>query len=235
MQALKTLENGNIVYKLANKPIGGGNVYYASRHSKKVQYFNENTTGYSVSGSITIADGIASGFSSNKWVYISNVFAPGSKPWKSVTKVRFFSFTNNNTIISYQYSGHASFQVATKNGANAGKLVIYLSSDGSAKDIANNLMTSTAVVSTNTWYWVALVFTGTKYEVRLSADKETWTTVITVNSSTPIYQNTQNSYGYNFSTYPEPLDGEIDLKETYIEYDDKIWFRGDFPEGVFTN
>ena len=210
----------NEVQTVAHKGIANGIASLDSDAKIKEYQLPVRTTFvgyYETVGSPTLTDGVMTDFSSTAYAKSLSTFKPESNPWVSVTKVKVYSFTNVNTIISGSTAGTKNFQVGIKNGANAGKLCLYVSSDGSATDIANNLMSTNAVISLNTWYWVAAVFTGTKYEVRLSDDNATWTTVISTNSSTPIYQGTKNSYGYNTSAYPEPLDGEIDFNETYIK------------------
>ena len=220
------------IYKSVNKPIGTIPVYYTPKSLSKGRYVNNiKPIGYSVQGTPTIQNGIVSGFSGTSYVYLSQGFNPGSFPWESVTKARVNSFTNKCTIISYQFSGTKSFQLSVGNGGNAGKLFFYGSTDGSHTDIANNVMSS-LTINTNTWYWFKVRFTGTAYEVLVSEDNESWTTYITVSSTLIIRPNTQNSYGFNFDAYPEVLDGEVDLHETYIKYAGIYWFRGDMPNGL---
>ena len=178
-------------------------------------------------GTPTISNGIVSNFTSSSYISLTNGFNPGNNPWESVIKVKVNSFTNKNTIISYQFSGTKSYQVSVGNGGNAGKLIFYASSDGSNTNIANNVMSSTAVLTTETWYWIRVKFTGSAYEVAYSTDGENYTTCITVNSSTVIRQNTQNSYGFNFAAYPEVLDGEIDFNGMYIKINGHYWFKGE--------
>ena len=214
-------------YSLVNKPIGDKPVYYGIKGFSRGEVYNPiSPVGYAIQGNPTISNGIVSGFSPSSYVYVSKGFNPGSLPWESVTKARVNSFTNKCTIISYQFSGTKSFQLGVGHSGNDGKLIFYASTDGSHTDIANNIMSS-LTINLNTWYWFKVRFTGTAYEVLVSEDNENWTNYISVSSTLIIRQNTQNSYGFNFDAYPEVLDGEIDLNETYIKYAGAYWFRGD--------
>lgn len=67
----------------------------------------------------------------------------------------------------------------------ASKLAVYLSSNGSTYDIANGTAGATTL-SADTWYHIALVFSGTTYKLYLNGTEETSTT-----SSTKVYSTSQ--------------------------------------------
>lgn len=181
-------------------------------------------------GNPTINNGILSDFTSSDYYKLSKGFYPGTNTWEFVSKARFFSFSAKNTIISYRLSNTRNFQFGT---TTTGTLNLYMSSNGSSVDLANGVL-STLTVGLNTWYWFKLRFDGTKYELLVSEDKENWTVYITVNSSTPIWGGTENSLGYNWTSYPEVLNGEIDLNETYFKIGSDYWFNGNIDSETYT-
>lgn len=181
-------------------------------------------------GNPTINNGILSDFTSSDYYKLSKGFYPGTNTWEFVSKARFFSFSAKNTIISYRLSNTRNFQFGT---TTTGTLNLYMSSNGSSVDLANGVL-STLTVGLNTWYWFKLRFDGTKYELLVSEDKENWTIYITVNSSTPIWGGTENSLGYNWTSYPEVLNGEIDLNDTYFKIGNDYWFNGNIDSETYT-
>lgn len=224
MKAYKVTENGVEKIKVANKPLANAPVYYASKLSDKVQYFN-TTPQYTVVGNVTIINGIARGFSDNSYCYLNSLFYDTSNTWKIVIKGKVNTFSTVRTFISYGGNNKRAIQVSVTTGRT---LIVYLSSNGSTNDIANGVV-STSKLDYETYYYVKAEFTGTQYVFSMSTDGQNYTTYITVNSSTPIYNGAQLTLGYNKSQYPEPIDGEIDLNETYIIANNKVFFRGNFP------
>ena len=170
--------------------------------------------GYKKVGSPTIVDNVASGFSSTNYLTISK-FPNITNQWElnicfiSNTASPIFTSKNIGIIIS-QSSSVTS---------------IYLSSTSSSSyDIANNL---TVPISPNIKGWIKIQYIGTQYIISYSLDGINYNIAHTINKSLQINE-----------LYTNPLeigrqwisgryyDGSIDLSQTYIKINNKLWFYG---------
>lgn len=176
--------------------------------------------GYTTIGSPTMTDGIATGFSSSNYYKLDTPFLPGNNAWQIVIRAKFNNLTARHTLISFAAANTRSVQLTTTVNRT---LVTYLSSNGTSANIAQ-AKESTLTIEANTWYYFRIRFTRTAYEISVSEDRQVWTTYITVNSSTPVWQGTYFSIGYNFSQYPEPMDGYIDFNNSYIQIEDTAFW-----------
>lgn len=182
------------------------------------------SVGYTIVGSPTIVDGVASGFSKTSFLRLTSAF-PTIKKLEAQfcfklsdisTTVGLFG-TSNNT--DYQGLG-IIFSGTSK------KILLYLSSNGSSWDILNGGTLVTAF-QTGIVYYLRLIYDGTKYELSSSTDKQNWTTEITVNDSREIFiPSTAFNIGYNAysSGSTQYMRGEIDLNQTYIIVNGQPWF-----------
>lgn len=182
-----------------------------------------------VTGSPTISNGVVSGFSSANYLTLPKVFNPQSSRWELVTK---FYLTNGG----YQYiigsangttsTSPMSIAVGQYNNAH-GKLYMMLSSTSSiTADICNTI--GTTVLQVNINYWIKLVFTGNQYNLYLSTTGEFTgeeTLEISINSTSAVYQTTPR-LGVYINNIPLLGDGSIDLTQSYIKINDKIWWKG---------
>ena len=180
----------------------------------------KGSVGYTTIGSPTMTDGIATGFSSSNYYKLDTPFLPGNNAWVIVIRAKFNNLTARHTLISFAASNTRSVQLTTTVNST---LVTYLSSNGTSTNLAQ-AKESTLTVQANTWYYFRIRFTKTAYEISVSEDGQVWTTYITVNSSTPVWQGTYFSIGYNFSQYPEPMDGYIDFNNSYIQIEDTAFW-----------
>ena len=180
--------------------------------------------GYETIGSPTMVDGIATGFSASNYYKLDTPFKPGHCTWEIVIRAKVTSFATKCNFISYGATDTRSVQVGT---TTTGAINVYISSNGTSGNLANGT-TSTEKLSLDTYYYILTKFTGTTYEVLVSEDKENWTTFLTVNSSTPVWQGTYFTLGYNYPAYPEFLNGYLDFNESYIKIGDTIFWGKDF-------
>lgn len=176
-------------------------------------------TKYTKVGNPIINNGILSNCSSTNHLELNTKFSPGNQSWEVFFKAKCTSLSTKGNIISFNKTNTRNFQLGT---LTTGKLNLYLSYDGTT----SSQYTSTNTINLDEWYYYRLRFTGTQYILDLSQDRTTWTTYITVDSSTVIYQNTYNSIGYNWPSYPECWLGEIDLNESYIKIGNSYFWRG---------
>lgn len=160
-------------------------------------------------------DGVVSGCNASNYLKLRDAFLPESSAWEIVWKVKTGSSV---TTEQYLFGSSTGFYNTVGGEMNAsGKFGIGFSSNGSSWDIGWLVCTTT--LTTNTWYWLKISFTGTEYKVELSTDGETYTLENSVTSSTPIYQNASTSIMHlgTMGDKSKYWQGSIDLKECSIK------------------
>ena len=200
--------------------------------SKVVLYYGLNTpinpyptqVGYTVLGSPTITDGVASNFSNNNYVAVP-AFSPANNTWQIATKIKLTDTTTNQVIFSNNYQPNRQIQLSVQNS----KLKVYISTNGTSANLANGVF-GTATILADTVYWVKFEFTRNAYIVSYSLNGISWTPDIIINSTATLVSVSNNLFfGRNtHPSFPEPLtDGSIIyLNETYIKVNGEYWFNG---------
>lgn len=189
---------------------------------------------YTTQGNPSIINGIASGFSINNYLKLSNNFTPGSYAWE----IKFKVMTGNNVQNHYDFFGSSNdtdwkhIGIGTQNA----HFKIYLSSTGSRWDIG--ISEGSHTISVNTSYYLKLIYNTASYQLFVSTDNENWTNDITIQNATPIYQNSAvqaigaNRVGGGNYYWP----GSIDLNETYIKVNNVLWFgKEDWTPSTYTD
>lgn len=195
--------------------------------SKVVLYYGLNTpinpyptqVGYTVVGSPTITDGVASGFSSSNVLRINN-FDP-TKPFVISTKIRFTATGERQYFVGVNTAGKIRILIFTDQ-----KLLCNL---GGASNFNIGEIKSTQELSVNTDYFVKLEFTGSKYILSLSEDNTVYSVVGELVSSA--YINGGNKFNLQLGSGNLPsagfyFRGSIDLNYTYIKVNGEYWFNG---------
>ena len=184
--------------------------------------------GYEVVGSPTIVDGVVSGFSSSDYLTIPS-FNPGNNPWEIVL-----------CINTPQESDMNSWQIAfgTKNanqkcvriisGVTEGSKHFQVIFTGPSGQIGYIGTKTTTPIQPNTKTWIKTIFNGSVYKVYTSLNGSDYTEVSkSVTSSVSISSdNSEYCFGQGLSSsYASlPYKGSIDLNETYIKVNGKLWF-----------
>lgn len=165
---------------------------------------------YTVVGSPTIENGIASGFSNNNYLII---------PAKDV-------FTNANTWeMQFKFIGELtrSYLVGTDKQrviTFEGKR-LWLSSNGTSWNMANGIGTSVALPDNS---YSRVRFTGTQYTYDYSSDGITWTNCATLDSTTKLASINYIILGKWIDGYS--YSGTVDLNNSYIKVNGAYFFRG---------
>ena len=191
----------------------GGNIVYQPNPS--AVYPKENFTKV---GSPTITDGVLGNLSGSNYLEFPGVNIGTADSWEIFTRVK----TGSATYSSYYIlggGGTACFDYGI--AGNVWKF--YLSSNGSSWNIASDINKGISA-STSTWYYVKFYFTGTKYEMDISTDGETWTNVAEFASTTKVYNCPTMRVG-NTNDRNWPWKDYIDLNETYIKVNGEIVWR----------
>lgn len=172
---------------------------------------------YTVVGSPTITDGVVSGFSSSNRLETTSTFDP-KKPYKIQAKFNLSTLGVSNTILGVATAGIFNFCV------NSTNLLHFLIGNTNTDWNVLNLK-GTTVLAENTDYWAQAEFTGTQYILRLSTDGITWNQEASVTSST--VPNPGNPFTLRIGdghTQHWYFRGSIDLKQTFIECENQLWF-----------
>lgn len=177
-------------------------------------------TKYTVVGSPTIENGIASNFSNNNYLELHN-FDP-SKPFELRAKINTTQIGQRQVIYGVGTAGVLRFLIFTN-----GKIEMDLGTSTSSFNICT--LQSSITLSINTDYWVSLVFTGNKYIMSYSTDGDTFTELGSVNSTLLI--NNGNAFTVRIgigvvSSTTTFFKGSIDLNASYIKTNNGYFFRG---------
>ena len=166
--------------------------------------------GYTVVGSPTITDGVASGFSSSNYLELSQQ-ANNSIPFEMVVCFAANSVTTTNNGFVICAVGDAQMYINTHSQLG----VKY--STGS-----NKWITEPTILSANTKYWGKFTYDGTQVGISISTDGTQFTTP-TTQENNPRDRATASRFGFPYSGY-QLFDGSIDLNNTYIKVNGKLWF-----------
>ena len=176
---------------------------------------------YTIVGSPTIADKVASGFSENNYLVLPEAFNPSNSSWELLlkVKVKYYSGSNYRYFFSNKDSTNRSLIIGI---SNSGLFSLYLSSNGSSWDILSG-GNGSIYAQDNTDYYIRVKFTGSAYSLEVSTDGTNWSTACSVSSSSKVYSTTYYlGAGYNASTCA--FDGSIDLSEGYIKIGNDTWW-----------
>lgn len=181
----------------------------------KYLYETFDINNFTVVGSPSIVNGVASGFSNANYLKTPQIT-------QAQSFVQTIKFTTSNTITngSALICEDTNTTYFSRLVLSSRKLQVLLTSTGSNWNIGTTAGTTT--LSYNTTYYVRFSWTGTKYLVDLSTDGITYTNEITINSSTSL-RNLGYIIGKQGST---AFNGSIDLKNYSISVDDVLVFTG---------
>ena len=183
------------------------------------KYKLQAVVGYTIVGSPTIVDGVVSGFSGSDYVHILN-FPTIYDSIEFVTKVK-----NNLTSASSSNSVFALGNGSVSQNKfylyfNTQQVIFrYRSTDNTTKNLTVNY-----VSSANTFYYIRVRIYTNKIILGISTDKINWLEG-EVADSIIMAPSMDLRYGI-ISNNPWALDGSIDLNETDIKINNKLWFNG---------
>ena len=213
---------------------GTSNSYFPEGYqvygSKVVLYYGLNTpinpyttqVGYTVVGSPTITDGVASGFASGSYVQTNTNFS-----FAQPLEIRFTATTSNNVNTSQLFcsvgngNSNRSFGVTIESGAKMG--VAYTTNGASWV----GWLPSSYVFEANTRYNFFIDYVPSSYfTIHVKKATESGWTTLTRTLTTPIYTSTNCPFIFGQNYQNKPFLGSIDLNETYIKVNGEYWFNG---------
>ena len=208
-----------IGYNTANATAFGGSIDLNKSYIKlgSTKYNLQAVVGYTVVGSPTITDGVVSGFSNANYLLLGDN-VPYSNNFEMVFKITTgSSFSSTGTIFEGSSSNNGlSIAINTSK-------YLYVSA-GNGSWIVNQAGTTT--LSANTTYYVKFSCKNNVYKLELSTDNINWNTEISVESSSVLVTTSAKSIGYSTRFSGRVFSGSIDMNETYIKVNNKLWFNG---------
>lgn len=172
---------------------------------------------YTIEGSPTVVNGIASGFSDSNYLATSSVLPQLLNDFEMVTKVNFgSSLSGNQQIMGSIYLG---FWIMSNNE----RIKIYASTNGTSWNGVNGVL-GIHSFSANDIIWIKAVKDSTSLKIYYSTDKENWVLDNSFEVTDPIKIRNDYSvcgFGSNTANY---FNGSIDMNETYIKINGKLWF-----------
>src|SRR5574344_605719 len=225
---------GSYVYKEA---VAGVRYGYPDFYLKCLAEYQEGAESFIASninkiGGLIDKEGVVNNFNASNYVKLPNTFTPGTSNWEILLKVNTgTNFPNINAPLfrdgSREHDGFVLY------GRTGGILNVFISSDGTNWDIAQNI-SSTLTVLPSKEYYIKSKFNGDEYTGDVSEDNENWTNYITVTSSLTVY-NSLNQSCLGWEQYGYYWTGSFDLNECYIKIDDEIWWQGAISGNKLSN
>ena len=174
---------------------------------------------YTVVGSLTITNGIASNFSASNYLQLQQpVILNEDSIIEFKTKINLSTISTYNGIIGYPNGYYFHLIVPTDN-----KLSLYMG-NGSSWTLLNG-QKGTTVLSANTDYYIKVIINKGNVKCFLSTDDITYTTEFDVNITITEEYNYNIVYGRSRAD-SQYLHGSMDLNETYIKVSGAYFFRG---------
>lgn len=185
------------------------------------KYNLQAVVGYTVVGSPTIVDGVASGFNStasggasNDYITLPNFTLNADDDFEFVCR-------GNYERVSYsQYFFYSQHFGIYHSGTNTLQFIV-VDSGGANKYLNGDFTPSGDFV------YVRITKVGNRYTTFASNDGKIWTQLNTSTTITPATTriSTNNRFGTSSGGY-SLFTGEIDLNNTYIKINNKLWFNG---------
>lgn len=170
-----------------------------------------------------IDDGVVSGFSASAYLKLLNAFNPEINPWEVLFKFKLTEVTPSSWHCLLG-SAEADYSAGLNLHITSGKVSCEYSSNNSSWNIGK--ITGDSTLSANTDYWVKTGWTGGQYYLSLSTNGIDYVSQGIIDSTVPLKAIKTQSIGiaaYDAATY---LRGAIDLNESHIKMNSKLWWHG---------
>lgn len=205
-------------------------------HIDKVLHGAGYTYNVDIQGSPTISNGTVSGFTTSNYVQLPTPFNPGTgAEWELMLhfKTGAVNTGTEQEVFNRCVNTHYGFRIGIS--ANVAKLWYTIDAGTSSHNFEQG---GSNTLEANTEYWLRFKFNGSKYTSEISTDGSTWTQDISYDATFKITTTTNaNTLGVNNSKI-RPFQGEIYLKDCYINLSYYRWWTGAYNvkniESVYT-
>ncbi len=193
-------------------------------HIDRVLHGTGYTYNVDVQGSPTISNGTVSGFTTSNYVQLPTPFNPGTgADWELMLhfKTGAVNTGTGQEVFNRCVNTHYGFRI----GINSSVASFWYTIDAGTSS-HNFEQAGTYTIAANTEYWIRFKFNGSKYTSEISTDGSTWTQDISYAATFKITTTTNaNTLGVNNSKI-RPFQGEIYLKDCYINLSGYRWWTG---------
>lgn len=223
---------GSYVYKDA----APGRHGYGDFYNRVVEeYNNESNTlvafknNVAPVGALTISNGVLSGFSAGSYAKLPQVFNPSSSTWELVIAFSANSLATEQAIFMSCVEGQAANRyLLLEIEAGTGQMRCFYNY-GSSSWETGGLFGENGKISPGVKYWAKVVYDGTNLKGYLSTDGSDYTLCLNEERAVPATAATNNITALGIYCANEklmPLNGSIDLKESYIKINGEMWWSG---------
>lgn len=181
------------------------------------------SVGYTIVGSPTIVDGVASGFSTSDYLHTPE-FPFGDNSFEGFTKITMpdtFPAYGQNTGIFATTANRCGILLSSTTTSQTGWRIGFYT--WTAAESSPTVLMPALDVEVSTVYYVRFGWDKTKYYIDVSTDKTNWISATRNASNVPIDTNQQFCLG-NTDYYKRIFGGAIDLNNTYIKVNGQPWF-----------
>ena len=189
------------------------------------EFFNRDL--FTVVGTPTISeDGIASGFTSAKYLFTTKTFnLSEAETWEITTPMfSFEEFTERNWIVTADNIKNSIRLGIRENGSVTFGVWHTLSPDSKNIIFSNDIETSVFQVKVKNFYQAKIGFDGNAYYLKISTEQSDFVEIFRFISTTKLTYNPSVYFG-KLSTLTAP-DAVMDLKQFLVSIDGHVVFDG---------
>ena len=222
---------GSYVYKDA---VPGSRYGYPDFYSRCVEEFEDggNTllsikNNVSLVGAPVVDNGVISGFSTSNYIKLPQVFNPGSSTWEIVIPFSVDNLDTEQSIFMSCIEGSSPNRyLLLAVEPNTGEIRCYYNYEQTNWQTTGSFGAENTI-STGKKYWVKVEYDGTNLKGYLSTNGSDYTLCLNEEIAIPATASTNNITALGLYVANEktlPLNGSIDLKESYININSqRIW------------
>lgn len=190
------------------------------------KYNLQAVVGYTVVGSPTITDGVVSGFSSANYLYL-----PSAPSWRNIDVLETFTTFTTSTMNTLQIVMGSRYSQATccVEITSANKPLFRITYSDSGGTTKYKETTINYVLSANTKYKVKNYFNKQTLVIKSELYDENGIMLASESSSLAsdyTFIANINDFWYGYNPQGGTFNGSIDLNNTYIKINNKLWFNG---------
>lgn len=222
---------GSYVYKDA---VPGSRYGYPDFYNRCVEEFEDdgNTllsikNNVSFVGAPVVDNGVISGFSTSNYIKLPQVFNPGSSTWEIVIPFSVDNLDTEQSIFMSCVEGSSPNRyLLLAVEPNTGEIRCYYNYEQTNWQTTGSFGAENTI-STGKKYWVKVEYDGTNLKGYLSTNGSDYTLCLNEEIAIPATASTNNITALGLYVANEktlPLNGSIDLKESYININgQRIW------------
>ncbi len=222
---------GSYVYKDA---VPGSRYGYPDFYNRCVEEFEDggNTllsikNNVSLVGAPVVDNGVISGFSTSNYIKLPQVFNPGSSTWEIVIPFSVDNLDTEQSIFMSCIEGSSPNRyLLLAVEPNTGEIRCYYNYEQTNWQTTGSFGAENTI-STGKKYWVKVEYDGTNLKGYLSTNGSDYTLCLNEEIAIPATASTNNITALGLYVANEktlPLNGSIDLKESYININgQRIW------------